>query len=758
MKKLSTCFLFYFIYASAFAQQRLILSDDFTSSKNNWLTGEIKDLSVKVQNGKYIIDNRSQSSFNPQIIAGIDSTKDFEISVSIKPLTQDKLSYSGLIFGSNKYHYFCFAINSTGEYGLYEINNYKNYEIIHFTKSSSLKTNENSTNSLKLRKAGKEWQLFINDLLVEKTSSRKLFGPYAGMYCEKIKAEYDDFKITGTSIITSGSMCKLFPLIYQSAKSNFEFVKGDPWSKDDPDRFLLSTELQEEKYANIELGENSNRFFTTLRHNPSKAAAIKYTDSLAAQIKKILPAFIIIRSVSKEGLPSYSIMEKTKPGIKQPVAKLESLNSEDFTSVLSIESEPAQLKNLPSSPSKPGNKVVQDRKAPTSGWLLKDDFKDNRNGWVVDSANTSFATYFKKEMFKNNNEYFLENKDTANARLMVLDKVIYDEKDNYRIEIEINDYTGEDNKGNGIVFGCDKAVKNYYRFVVTQTGSFRIDKVTESGETTMQEWKKSDVIFSNNKLGVMNINGFWDFYINNKQVYFCRSQPLFGTGAGIYVSNQCAIYCKLFSSYDWTVAAKFPAEPKEFIYKNILTDIFRSNENKWSIIDDADVTAIIKDFGYQIENKNSGFYMPVYNSAWTTDHDYVAETRVLHIRGNDNTGYGLSFGKKDVSNAYVFMINNSGYFRIGYYENDIWKDIKGWTENKIIESTPNPGNQIRISSNTLRFESILGEWKFYINDSLVYNCPAKQTDGRGTGFFVEGKQTVDYTNIKINLLSFPSEK
>lgn len=745
------------------AQQKVVLSDDFASNKNNWIVGEVKNLSVKVENGKFIVDNHLETSYESQILAGIDSTKDFEISVSTKTLSQDKLSYNGLIFGSNRDQFYCFIINAANQYGLYEMNNNKFNEIIHFTQSPGLNTGENIINKLKVRKTGKEWQLFINDLLVQKTFSRKLFGPFAGLYAEKIKVEYDDFKVTGTPITTSGSICKLFPLIYQSAKDNFEFVKGEPWSKDDPDRFLLSTPLQEQKLGFVKFGETTNRFFSDLRSNSSKAAANKYIDSLAAQLKKILPAYIITKSVTKEGLSVYKITEKPKPGVKQPVAKIESLST-DFTSVISIESETVRPKELAKGSAKPGNKPAKAKSAPTSGWIFNDDFKDNRNGWLVDSANTDFSAYFRKEMFKQNNEYFLDNKTKTQPRILSMSNMVYDEKDNYKIELEINDYTGEDNKGNGLIFGCDKESKNYYRFLVTQTGSFRIDKVTGSSETAIQEWKKSDVIFSANKLGFIKVHDFWDFYINDQVVYFCRSLPLFGNGAGIHISSECAFFCKSFRAYDWTVAAKFPAEPKEFIYKNILTDIFRSIDNEWSTIDNGDVKAFVKDFGYQIENKSSGFYMPVYNSAFTETDDFIAETRVMHILGNDHEGYGLSFGKKessyanvDAGNAYVFMINNSGMFQIGYYENDVWKDIKGWTENKIIESAPASGNQVRISANTLRFENILGEWKFYINDSLVYNCPAKHIEGRGTGFYAEGKQTVKYQFIKINLVTYPHE-
>lgn len=731
----------------ASSQLKEIFNEDFSSNKNKWITGEIENLSVKIENGKYIIDSKMKNTVTPQVLAGVDSSKDFTIGASMKSVSVNGTAEYGLIFGSNKYAYYCFTANINGVYGMYYVINNSIKEIIPLSKTAYLKQGLNQTNRLEVKKSGKLWKLFINDSLVNSTVSRKLYGPFIGVMAENMKTEFDDLKITGTSVATSGNLCTLFPLIFQSAKTNFEYIKGEPLDKTDTTICSSSIQLAEDKDVELDFFSEKSLLYAIIKNNNTSADAIKFNDNLVTQLRKCLPGYVFTMSKNEKGLPQYTITEKIKTSGKQPAAILGIVQSEFFMTTLNISSVP--VKNT-----KPVTIAAPQQKKPTSGWIVNDDFRDNRNGWLVDSTNADFASYFKKEMFKQNTEYFLDNKNKTNSHFLAIDNVIYNENDNYKIEIEFTDYSGDDNKGNGLIFGFDKMAKNYFRFVITQTGLFRIDKVTETGETVIQEWKNSDVIFSNNKLGFMSIKGYWNFYINNKEVYFCKSQPLFGNWAGVYVGSECAFFCKSFRAYDWTVAAKFPAEPKEFIYKNILTDIFRSNENNWSTIDDADVTASVKDFGYQIENKNSGFYMPAYNSAWTVNDDFIAETRVMHIRGNDHEGYGLSFGKKDASNAYVFMIDNSGMFRIGYYENDVWKDIKGWTENKILESAI----QSKITANTLRFENILGEWKFYINDSLVYNCKAKEIAERGTtGFFTEGKQTVEYKYIKINLVTFPSE-
>jgi len=755
MKRLSIFCLLALFYFQSSAQLKEIFYDDFSSNENKWALGEIENLSIKIENGKYIIDSKLKNTVTPQLLVAVDSSKDFSISVNVRSVTLNGPAEYGLIFGSNRYAYYCFAADTKGNYGLYYVTNNTIKEIIPVSTTKNLKKGINTTNRLEVRRSGKKWNLFINDSLVNSIASRKFYGPFIGMSNEQQKAEYDDLKVEGTAVATSGNLCAMFPLIFQSAKNNFEYIKGEAFRKGDTSNYYSSIQLLETSLPSINLSGNRNFFVTSLKNNHTKAGIIRNTDSVAAQLKKCLPNFVFTKTLDKNGLPNYKITQKINPPGKQPEVTLYAYASDissDFKTMLSIYAD--AVKNI-----EPPATIVlpKKEKVPTSGWIVNDDFRDNRNGWLVDSANADFASYFKKEMFKNNTEYFVDNKNKTNSHFLAMDNVIYNENDIYKIEIEFNDYSGDDNKGNGLIFGCDKMAKNYFRFVITQTGSFRIDKITEAGETVIQEWKKSNVIFSNNKLGVISKKKLWSFYINDQQVYFDYKQPLFGNGAGIYISSGCAFFCKSFRAYDWTVAAKFPNEPKEPVYTNILNDVFKSNENNWSTINDADVTASVEDFGYEIENKYDGIYMPVFHSRMTTVDDYIAETRVMHIKGSDYAGYGLSFGKKDINNAYVFMINNAGKFRVGYYENAVWKDIKEWSDNKIIESAMASGNQVRISANSLRFENVLGQWKFYVNDSLVYNCPARSIDGDGIGFFADSKQTVKYQHIKINLVSFPAE-
>ena len=314
MKNISVLFLYLLIYWVAPAQQKEILNEDFSSNKNKWLTGEVANLSVKVENGKYIIDNNSNRSLTPQVLAAVDSIKDFEISVSITSLsTKSDGAACGLIFGSNMYRRFCFFIRpSSGEYGLIETYNNKMGSIITLTESPYINKGMNVTNRLKLSKSGKVWKLYINDSLVRKKPALRLYGPYMGVYSENMKAEYDDLKVSGEPIATSGTLCALFPLIYQSAKNNFEYIREMPVKAGDTTQYYTSLTIDNNNDAMIFFSNSGVFFNVLLKKYSTKEIATLEMKSLIAELTKCLPNFLFTENKNDKGEIEYNITEKIK--------------------------------------------------------------------------------------------------------------------------------------------------------------------------------------------------------------------------------------------------------------------------------------------------------------------------------------------------------------------------------------------------------------------------------------------------------------
>lgn len=749
MNKPSILFLFFLISINLAAQQKVVLAEDFSSNKNYWAVGKIENLSAKIEDGKFIIDNNLQTAFHPQLLAGVDSSKGFEISISIKTETQNLPGFSGLIFGSNMYRKFCFAINANGEYALFEMYNNDYRIIIPETKTPHLKMEKNETNRLKLSKAGKEWKLYINDSLVNSIPSQKFYGPYIGLYIEKMKAEFDDLKVTGTPVETSGNLCALFPLIFQSAKNNFEYIKGAPANKDDTTRFYLSIILKEDRYARVYYGKYSNDFFSLLKSNTTKAAAIKYTDSLILQMKKCQPGYTFTKTINKEGLPEYKITEKVKSAVKQPETKIEILASSGFSTIVTIYADPVKSNEQWAVAAKPGKTITASKKEANSGWIVNENFSNNDNNWFTDS------TALDEFEIKDNRYIITHKKETSTS---ISQSFSLDEIHDYKIESVINNFTGQTNNAFGLALGMDG--KKGLFFLATNDGHFRIDEETETGLTMIKDFTFSNAIRAadkninlgkENKFTLIKLKDTWSFRINDREVYTCKARPFNGKKFGFYIPPKSSLFINSFKIYDWTLAEKFPDQPKEVIYTNTFYDDFQKKKYEWEETDDADTKSTFLFLDYRIQRKKSdGFFMPCLKMLASNKIDFRIELSASHTDGAMDQPYGMCFSGNNVDNAFVFMIANDGTFAIGKFVDGKYVGIKDWTETDAIHKN-------NYATNALLVEKIKGVCKFYINKKLVHTLtPDSFFDKLESRFgpYVEGKQTVAFTSMSVDKIEY----
>lgn len=303
--------LFHFLVS---AQLKEIFYDDFSSNKNKWPEGQFDGLYFKVENGKYIIDCGPTKALYPQILFGIDSTKDFSISVNIKEVKVSDVSAAGLVFGSNRSTYFTFAITSAGSFYLFEVSNNKiSKMMIPFTESKQIKRDDNVTNNLAVRKNGSSWSFYINDSLVKKIASNKLNGPYVGVASmENTKSEFDDLKIAGTPVVTSGTLCQLLPLIYESAKDKFSYITSVKVKPSDSTKFFTCLTIDSNKNGRVFKEDFIYDFFIGLKTITKKEEAVQYLKSLIAGLRKCLPAYVFTEEKDDKGEIRYNITEKIK--------------------------------------------------------------------------------------------------------------------------------------------------------------------------------------------------------------------------------------------------------------------------------------------------------------------------------------------------------------------------------------------------------------------------------------------------------------
>ena len=291
-------------------------------------------------------------------------------------------------------------------------------------------------------------------------------------------------------------------------------------------------------------------------------------------------------------------------------------------------------------------------------WVINDNFTDNSYQWLIDSTDT-YETVIRE------NHYDLWNKSKTGATMITRGFTI-SEKNNYKIEADIQHSTGANNRGNGLVIASSVSGRNYYRFLISNDGEFRIDKVIDTTVTVISDWKFSDALTTgSNNLSLINLNNHWYFNINNTQVYDCDANHFFGTRMGFFISVESAIYCTSFKIYDWTIAQNINAS-KEPIYKNIFHDDFKTNKNEWETLNDNETISTVNN-GYQVQNKTEGSYIPSHEITVFDFFNYKVETAVRHTAGANDYGYGMCIGKKDVRNTYVFMISADGSFQVGEY-------------------------------------------------------------------------------------------
>jgi len=120
MKKLSSILVLLFaisVHSNA-QKQKVILNEDFSSNKNNWLTYIGKVATYLVYNGKYVFaTNDSVSTYNVMMPDSIDVNKDFSITVTATHTDgTDNYGY-GIFFGASDINnYYSFYITNNGYY------------------------------------------------------------------------------------------------------------------------------------------------------------------------------------------------------------------------------------------------------------------------------------------------------------------------------------------------------------------------------------------------------------------------------------------------------------------------------------------------------------------------------------------------------------------------------------------------------------------------------------------------------------------
>ena len=203
-------YLVFFQPILCWAQPPVFIKDDFNNNNQGWWTGKGENYSIKMENGKYVIettqkDNGRFITINPYM----DSKKDFSIEATFVQKSGSDNNGLGLLWGDGgggKYHEFVIACN-----GNYKIKSPEKVDKINQWVEYKKVKPVGQENKLKIEQKKGRWYYSINGEEVANIDALPLYGMKMGFinYTDMV-LEVDNFifrhdvKINLPANLTSG--------------------------------------------------------------------------------------------------------------------------------------------------------------------------------------------------------------------------------------------------------------------------------------------------------------------------------------------------------------------------------------------------------------------------------------------------------------------------------------------------------------------------------------------------------------------------
>ena len=122
--------------------------------------------------------------------------------------------------------------------------------------------------------------------------------------------------------------------------------------------------------------------------------------------------------------------------------------------------------------------------------------------------------------------------------------------------------------------------------------------------------------------------------------------------------------------------------------------------------------------------------------------DFIIETAIGEI-GTSTGWYGVTFGRKNSSNEFSFLLSGNGNYKFRKFDNDVYKEIIPLTFASSIKTGTNAENIVKI----VKSGSLI---RFYINNTYVNEAPFERFFGNKFGYtiYFDRKINADYLDIK----------
>ena len=773
-----------FISTSVFSQSSTTVYAEEFSSTGNWPTGSNSTRELSVYNGRYYFDHkRKDKSWRISTREfELNTFQDFELETSIQKISGvDNYGMTFMYDFKDENNYRELAITSGGFFRVAESVNgtYKN--IKPWTESSTVKKGNYATNDLKVTKKGSTITFYINGSYMYSMTHKSFLGKKMAITLyrnQKISIDYLRAKQLSSSTNNFASTTTILFEGFNDNKNN--------WS--------------EKNDQNVELAvTNGDYIFNHKRNERGWNSTIdKYFDtsrnfSITAQIKKV-------SGVLNNG---FGIIFGRKDNDNQNQFFISGDGS--FIIKKTENGKDTYEKNwTKSSYIKTGNGVYNYLKVDRVGNTLKFYINDNwvhtsysvnmfgtRTGFIVfnnqkiavgylsmkytdskNSINNNNNNNFNKDLdvvfnedFSNNSnnwstssnqnidfyvsygKYYVEHKRKEKGWLTHVNKPFDSTKD-FEIETEIEHISGDTNSPYGIIWG--KKDTNYYQFLLAATGYYKITRVINNKSEDIVKWEKTSVVKGTrnpNTLKITREGNYYKFYINGSFVTKLDYEAFFGDEIGyiVYYNQKIAVDFLRVKKTKSTNNNTYIAD------KNLsvpLRDDFNSNTSKWIIEDATNYSVDMQNSQLLITRKTTGGIFISRNVDLNTSKDFIIETAIRQKNVSDGF-YGVTFGRKNSSNEFSFLLSGNGSYKYRKFDNNNYKEIIPSTFSSAIKTNTNDQNIIKI----VKSGSLL---RFYINGIYINETPFEPFYGNQLGYTVyyNRKIAVDYLDIKYQTNSY----
>jgi hypothetical protein len=782
---------------------KTILFEGFNNNNNNWSEQNDSNVRLDVQNGDYIMEHkRSTGGWSSTISKYINSSRNFRITGQIKKVSGIQNNGFGITFGKkdndNQNH---FLISADGSFKIVKFENGTRSYVKNWTKSSHIKTGNGKYNYLKVQKVGSAYKFYINSNLVHTSYSVKLYGNRVGFTLydrQTIRVGYlsmmyeDGGSTTNTTTNTT-----------TTSHTSKETILFDGYT-DNRNNWSTS----ENQNVKLEI-KNGNYYFDHKRASGGWSSTIvKYIDTsrdfkILADIKKESGIQgngygIIFGRKDKDnqnlfyvnGNGSYSInkMENGKNNFLKQWAKSSAVRKGNGGyNVLKVVKVGSKLEyyinntkvHTDYNPKFFGDRlgyILYDRQKISVAYLSvgyldkkKTNIDTNTNTVVTDNiSNYTYSNsgyHFSDQFTDNSNKWFLENNEKIDFSIKngkyylkhkrnekgwsSYGKTYVDTSKDFEIESKIDKISGVTNYGYGLIFG--KNGDDDFRFYISSSGYYKVARTVNGSEQIIKKWTTTSYVntgnMKSNVLKVKKEKGYYKFYINGDYVFQTEFEAFYGDDMGFVVYNNQEIavdYLRIkYLSTDNTVVNTTRVMRLPF------RDNFNSNANGWSLDNVDNYTSSISNGKLNINRKKDGGIFISRHINIDTSKDFIIETSMSREKSGASGLYGLTFGRKNSSNEFTFLISTNGSYMFRKFDNNQYNKIIPFTSSSAIKTGIGQKNKIKIvkSGKLLRF---------YINGQYMNEAPFENFFGDKLGYTVyyEQKISVDYLDVKYQTNSY----